>query len=272
MAAETAELTTPTTDAGASLDRRLTGLRRFNGVMGGIHLGQAALMLVLSTAFALPVMTYFLQLDPATGRLVPNPTVAFELPIGPMVALFLLISAVAHFLIASPPIYPWYARNIKLGVNYARWAEYALSSSVMIVIIAMLAGIYDIAALLVMFALNATMNLFGWMMELHNQTTQKTNWTAYIFGCIAGIIPWVAVGLYLFNAGEGDAKAPTFVYWIYFSIFLFFNCFAVNQVLQYKKIGKWQDYLYGERAYIILSLVAKSLLAWQVFGGTLRPV
>ena len=38
-------------------------------------------------------------------------------------------------------------------------------------------------------------------------------------------------------------------------------------VLQYKKIGPWKDYLYGERAYIILSLVAKSLLAWQVFAG-----
>jgi len=42
--------------------------------------------------------------------------------------------------------------------------------------------------------------------------------------------------------------------------------------LQYKKIGKWKDYLYGEKVYIILSLVAKSALAWQVFAGTLRPV
>ena len=47
--------------------------------------------------------------------------------------------------------------------------------------------------------------------------------------------------------------------------------FAVNMVLQYKKIGKWKNYIYGEYAYIVLSLVAKSLLAWQVFGGTLRP-
>jgi hypothetical protein len=41
-------------------------------------------------------------------------------------------------------------------------------------------------------------------------------------------------------------------------------------VLQYKKVRKWKDYLYGERFYIVLSLVAKSLLAWQVFAGTLR--
>ena len=48
--------------------------------------------------------------------------------------------------------------------------------------------------------------------------------------------------------------------------------FAINMILQYKQIGKWKDYLYGERTYIVLSLVAKTLLAWQVFIGTLRPV
>ncbi len=42
--------------------------------------------------------------------------------------------------------------------------------------------------------------------------------------------------------------------------------------LQYRKIGPWRDYLHGERAYIILSLTAKSALAWQVFFGTLRDV
>jgi hypothetical protein len=27
----------------------------------------------------------------------------------------------------------------------------------------------------------------------------------------------------------------------------------------------------GEKTYMVLSLVAKSLLAWQVWSGTLRP-
>ena len=49
------------------------------------------------------------------------------------------------------------------------------------------------------------------------------------------------------------------------SSFVFFNCFAVNMVLQYKKVGPWRDYLFGEKAYIILSLTAKALLAWQIF-------
>ena len=39
--------------------------------------------------------------------------------------------------------------------------------------------------------------------------------------------------------------------------------------LQYARIGPWRSYLYGERAYILLSLISKSALAWQVFAGAL---
>jgi hypothetical protein len=50
---------------------------------------------------------------------------------------------------------------------------------------------------------------------------------------------------------------------------VFFNIFAINMWLQYRRVGRWRSYLFGERTYILLSLVAKSLLAWQVFAGTL---
>ncbi len=53
------------------------------------------------------------------------------------------------------------------------------------------------------------------------------------------------------------------------SLFVFFNVFALNQWLQYRAKGRWQDYLFGEKVYIVLSLTAKSALAWQIFAGTL---
>jgi heliorhodopsin len=109
-------------------------------------------------------------------------------------------------------------------------------------------------------------------MEVYNQGRKQLSWLAYYIGVLAGILPWLIVGLcFYFNARFGSGHPPTFVYFIYVSIFIFFNCFAVNMILQYKRIGKWRDYLYGERVYIILSLVAKSALAWQVFAGALRP-
>jgi len=248
------------------VDNRVARLKLFNAGMGLLHLVQGLAMLALSSGFSLPVTTSFLKTDPAATGKPPAAETLFDIRIGPMVAAFLFLSAAAHFLLASPRVFPWYARNLKRGVNYARWMEYSISASLMIVIIAMLVGIFDIASLIVIFALNACMILFGWMMELHNQSTERTDWTSFWFGVMAGAVPWVAIAVYLFGA----SNVPGFVYGVFASIFVFFNIFAVNMVLQYKKVGRWKDYLYGERAYILLSLFSKSALAWQVFSGTLR--
>jgi len=250
----------------------LPGIRRFNFIMGFIHFIQAVLMLMLSSNFSLPITSSFQVFDVSIGKLVPLHETIINISIGPIVAVFLFMSAIAHFLISAPSINRWYSNNLGKGINHTRWMEYSLSSSVMIVIIAMLVGIYDIASVILIFALNATMILFGWVMEILNQKTERVNWIPYWFGVFAGAIPWVVIAVYLIGAGNESGGPPAFVYAIFFSMFLFFNTFAVNMVLQYKKVGRWKDYLYGERAYIILSLVAKTALAWQVFAGTLRPV
>jgi len=246
-------------------------LRLFNLAMGTLHLLQGGAMLLLSNDSTLPLRTTFLDSDPQREEILTLTNTVFDLRLGPLVAVFLLISAAAHYLLASPVIYPWYVKNLKRHINYVRWYEYALSSSVMIVVIAMLSGMFDLPSLVLIFALNATMIFFGLMMELHNQTTDKTNWTAFNLGVFAGIVPWVVIFWYFSSAVANSQDAvPTFVYGIIASLFVFFNVFAVNMVLQYRKIGPWRDYLFGERVYILLSLFAKSALAWQVFSGTLR--
>ena len=136
----------------------------------------------------------------------------------------------------------------------------------MIVLIAGITGVTDVVALLAVFGVNASMILFGWLMETTNDPGPGADWTPFVFGCIAGVVPWIGIGIYLVGAG-GDV--PDFVYGIFVSIFVLFNCFAVNQWLQYRAVGRWADYFHGERAYIVLSLVAKSLLAWQVFANVL---
>jgi hypothetical protein len=109
------------------------------------------------------------------------------------------------------------------------------------------------------------MILFGWLMETTSDPGPRADWTPFVFGCIAGTVPWLAVAVYLFGA-DGT---PGFVYGIFVSIFIAFNCFAVNQWLQYRAVGRWRDYLFGERSYVWLSLVAKSALAWQLFANVL---
>ena len=244
-------------------------LRRFNLIMGFLHLIQGIFMILVSNGTTYPIFTNYLNFDIATRSLKPNTQLFYELPFGPAVACFLLISAVAHFYLSTIG-YGRYVENLKKGMNPVRFYEYALSSSLMIVLIGMLIGLWDLGAIILLFTLNATMNLFGIMMEMHNQYTQKVNWTAFIYGCVAGFVPWVVIALYFVGAvNSGDAKPPAFVYAIVPTLFVFFNIFAINMVLQYKKVGSWKDYLYGERVYIVLSLFGKkrSVLAdldWYV--------
>jgi hypothetical protein len=248
----------------------LNNLRTFNLLMAAIHAAQAILILILSKTFVLPISGSYLAFDKTSQSLVPTSKFLFDLSLPMLIALFFIISAVAHLIIAT--VYnKRYNHNLSRGINKARWIEYAISASIMMVSISLLVGIYDLVSLVTIFTLTAIMNLMGLMMEVHNQTTKKTNWLSYWIGCLAGIVPWLAIAFYMWLGADNGSSAPDFVYWIFVSIFIFFNCFAINMVLQYKKIGPWRDYLYGERAYIILSLVAKSLLAWQVFAGTLRP-
>jgi len=253
-------------------EKKFRNLRIFNGVMAVLHFTQGLLMLLLSNDFSLPVSTSYLDYDSFQNSVAATPVEIAALKIGPLVAGFLFISAFAHLLLVLPVINKWYNDNLKKELNYLRWFEYAFSSSLMIVVIGMLSGMYDLSSLILVFTLNAMMILFGLLMEMHNQTTKKTNWTAYIFGCIAGIVPWIVIAMYFYGAlNNYSDSVPNFVYGILVSLFLFFNVFAINMFLQYKKIGPWKNYIFGERMYIILSLLAKSALAWQVFSGTLRP-
>ena len=248
--------------------------------MGAIHFVQGILMIILSSSviqtiseFKPTITQFFLRFDTTTQSLVVDMKDLFDLPFGIMVALFLLLSALAHAIISLPKkTNDIYNRDLERGINKFRWYEYALSSSIMIVLIATLFGIYDIGSLVLIFIVNASMNLFGLLMEQVNSGREKKDikWGAFIFGTIAGLAPWIVIILYMVGNGNYD-MVPWFVWAIVGTYFVAFNTFPVNMILQYKGIGKWKNYLYGERVYITLSLVAKTLLAWLVLFGAMQP-
>lgn len=236
-----------------------------------------AILLLASKAVSWPITTSFLTIDTIATKAAGNPVLApaaqtiGQINIGYLVALFFFMSATAHIVIATK-YRKTYESDLKKGINKARWIEYGLSASTMMVAIALLSGVYDLSSLIMIFVLDLIMNLMGLAMEVYNQGSKKVNWLAYWIGCLAGIVPWIVFAIYVTGANVyGSGGIPTFVYFIYASMFIFFNSFAINMYLQYKKSGKWADYLYGERTYMILSLVAKTALAWQVFFGSLRP-
>ncbi|OFW59565.1 MAG: hypothetical protein A2133_09900 [Actinobacteria bacterium RBG_16_64_13] len=250
---------------------RFRRLRLWNLAAGVSHLVQAIVMVILASAWSVPITTNYAVSEvagPPSGATQSVQLATLRLGIG--ISLFLFMSAVAHFLVSAPGIYQWYVRKLKDHINYARWIEYAFSASWMLVLIALLCGMYDLSSLILLGFLNATMLLFGVLMERFNKAKPKVDWLPFYFGCISWIVPWVTIFLYFTGAkGPDGSGAPDFVYGIVVSLFVFFSIFALNMVFQYKGWGRWRKYLFGEKVYIILSLTAKALLAWQVFAGTL---
>lgn len=251
-------------------------LNVWNWVMAVLHAAQGVAVIALSRNTLFPVSTDYVTADSLASQegapvLVSATRHLFDVNLAYLVAAFFFMSALAHLYIAT--VYrKKYEANLKNGINRVRWYEYGISASTMMIAIAMLSGVADLSTLVMIFGATLVMNLLGLVMEVHNQTTKKTSWISYIVGTISGLLPWVVVGIYFWGAQTyGTGNIPTFVYYIYASIFLFFASFAVNMYLQYKGKGRWSDYLYGEKGYMVLSLVAKSALAWQIFAGTLRP-
>jgi Heliorhodopsin len=292
------------------IEKEYKNLRLWNGIMGVLHLTQGLIMLFLSKQSLFTVYLYLPKPNFATRSFGLVAEKWYDVNLGYTISAFLFLSALAHFITITPKVYEWYITKLHDKINLIRWYEYALSSSVMIFVIAALCNINDGLTLFLLVAINACMNLFGALMESHNsvlrklaheqtiretvmengkeiattehtQSTFKVNWMSFVYGCFAGIAPWIVMGTYFFvsldRLGSIDELPQrvkdtlNIVRFIFPALFVFFNLFAINMILQYKGVWKWKNYLFGEKFYIVLSLVAKSFLAWFIWGGTLRP-
>jgi hypothetical protein len=262
MSVDTAHIVGAST---ATADRRYRRLRVLNVVACVLLAAEGAYMLAAGNGLALPVSASFLTDDPVRVTRPAVPHAVFSLNIAAAVAAFLLLAAIDHALVAAPRVHRWYERCLERRANYARWVEYSVSASIMIVLIGMFVGVRDLAAVVAIFAANTAMILFGLLMERH-QRLGRADWSAFWFGSLIGLVPWALVVVYIAQ----PATVPAFVYAIAVVQFVLFFSFAVTMVLQYAQVGWWRDYLHGEVTYIALSLTAKSLLAWLIFANVLR--
>ncbi len=246
-------------------DERAADLRRWNIGLTVLHGVQAVLILVLASDFAISITTA----PPAgpPGTRLPDSETLFDVRIGAAVAVFLLLAAVDHLATATFGR-ATYEADLRRGINRFRWVEYSLSATVMVWLIAMYSGITEVTALIAIAGANVAMILFGWLQERFNPPDRTdTTMMPFWFGTIAGVAPWIAIW---FNVVTAD-EVPGFVYGIVIAETVLFFSFGFNQWLQYRRVGRWSSYVFGEKTYLVLSLVAKSLLAWQIYGGSLSP-
>lgn len=251
------------TSASGVTTERLANLRTWNIGLTILHAVQAILILILAGDFFIEITSNYPVGPPGTR--LESPKQLFNLPVGPAVAAFLALAAIDH-LVTSTFKRRTYEQDLARGINRFRWVEYSISATLMIVLIGSFSGITDITAVVTIIGANVAMILFGWLQERMNPPGRtSTTMMPFWFGTLVGLAPWAAIWINFIGADE----VPGFVYGIIFAQQLFFFSFGLNQWLQYRKVGKWADYIYGEKVYLVLSLGAKSVLAWQIYSGSL---
>lgn len=242
---------------------RLGGLRRWNIALTLLHLAQAVAVVALAGSFAITVTSSIPEGPPGTPA--PAPAALFDVPIGWAIGVFLFLAALDHLLTATV-FRGIYERDLRRGINRFRWIEYSFSATLMIILISFYSGMTGINTIITIAGANVAMILFGWLQELMNPPERtKTTMLPFWFGTIVGLAPWAAIAFNIIKSAE----VPGFVYAIVAAQAVFFFSFGLNQWLQYRRVGRWADYAYGEKVYLVLSLIAKSVLAWQIFGGSL---
>jgi len=241
----------------------LARLRIWNLALTVLHLVQAVALLAVASDFSITVTSSYPEGPP--GSRIPEAEALVDVRVGAVLAAFLALAALDHGLTATA-LRGRYERGLRAGVNRFRWLEYSVSATLMILLVAAYGGITGVSALIAIAGANIAMILFGWLQEVMNPPGRTTtSLLPFWFGTVVGLVPWLVITVNI----VGSETIPGFVYGIFFSLFAFFSSFAVNQWLQYRQIGPWRDYAYGERGYLVLSLLAKSALAWQVFAGSL---
>ncbi|MCZ3386415.1 MAG: heliorhodopsin HeR, partial [Actinomycetia bacterium] len=231
---------TPTAIATEVTSERLSNLRRWNVGLTVLHLGQAVLILFLTSDFAIAVTSSFPEGPPGTA--VPAPSTLFEVRIGWAIAIFLGLAGLDHLLTATFAR-DVYERDLQRGINRFRWIEYSVSATVMVIVISFYWGITSINAVIAIAGANVAMILFGWLQERMNPPGRtSTTMLPFWFGSLVGIAPWVAMTVNLI----GSTTVPGAVYAIFIVQGLFFFCFGLNQWLQYREVGRWAADAVGE--------------------------
>lgn len=254
----------------------LASLRRANGWLALVYALQGAAILVLGKRAEVNVTTSYLTPDAVQSTLAGHTVLApathtlWAVNIGYVVAASLFIAAAVYGSVVT-----WcqghYEADMAKRVNRARWVDFGVSLGVMLAAVAMLGGVYDFASLVMLFALTAAQAMFALLGEYMRQGKRLPPGLAFGLSGVAGLVALLLVGMYLWGAAVwGGGHVAAHVVWTYATLVAGFVAIGGNMWLFVRAKGKWAEYAFAERVYMVLGVMLKSALAWEIYAGVLR--
>lgn len=191
------------------------------------------------------------------------------------IVIFVLLAALDHGIIWYLTIY--HQKMVEKFLferknNPIRWIEYSISASLMLITICILCGVSDIFLWVLLGSSNCIGMLMGQILEMLSSPRYKNimekSLVRYVFSLASAMVfvPWVVPMYYFFHGlATTNVNVPSFVYIALLGIFVCFSSFGVNSFC-YHILEKY-DFHTTEYIYVILSFVAKTILAVDVYGG-----
>jgi hypothetical protein len=184
---------------------------------------------------------------------------------------YVFIAALVHFL-AYRGTDCYYKRALCRGEQRLRWWEYSITNGLMTLSLAQLAGITNVLLLVALLLANVSMNYAGYVTEQLN--AGKHLWTKATLPIVMGFAPyvaiWVATLVSHFSPSVAHAAYDTVAVLGSFALSLAFVAPLVYRAnIDVRRTSEVRANFNVERAYIVLSLVAKLFLLFTVSIGDL---
>jgi hypothetical protein len=199
------------------------------------------------------------------------PDAPWAIPV--LILVFEAVTLFAHFVYFVFPT--WYEGMLDKSNNWARWVEYAISSSLMVAIIALSVGVRSFDTIITICLINCVVMLMGDLIE--KQLAAKTDPSGQSARA-STILAWTLFFTVWYNLAasftriveDSDSKVPAFVSAVFVCMLLCYGSFGVVQAVQLS--GGLTDYRKVESTYITLSFVTKIILSFLVVSGMIaRP-
>jgi len=199
------------------------------------------------------------------------PDAPWSIPV--LILLFEAVTFFAHFVYFAFP--NWYGGMLDKSNNWARWVEYAISSSFMVAIIALSVGVRSFDTIITICVINCVVMLMGDLIEKQLAiNTDPSRQSARVLTILAWTLfftVWYNLAASFTRIVENsDSNVPAFVSAVFACMLLSYGSFGIVQALQLG--GGLTDYRKVESTYITLSFVAKIILSFLVVSGMIaRP-
>ncbi len=251
---------------------QITNLQKWHRVLAVIYAAQGLLVLLLSAHHDAPVKASYLVRDSLSSSVAGQTVwasavhVIFNANLTYLLAAALFVATIINAIMSVKQLRykDKYEASVKKGAVPLRWLNFAVSGGLLLVLVALISGVYDISTLGLMLTLLAASAVFGLLTERGGGRLSFV--AAMATATLTGLVP---ICYLMHGAIYGDGRLTGYVYGVVVVMLAYLVATMLTVYFHRQKIGRWSDVFFTEKTFLVRQLVVWTVLTWTLFVGLL---